>query len=93
MTRDHQLNRRCSKTCMGRDKVLRHCHRKPVWLIDYLGAFCNFHFEDYFTTHTVDPKDIQRLSDDEADFVVRSRIDKRPGRLNPADQTPREVNP
>lgn len=53
--------------------VLRPCNRKPRWLIGYLGMFCNFHFEAYLTTHTVDPVDIKRLSGNGDDFVIQGK--------------------
>lgn len=67
---------KCSRKFVGRGNVSRPCNRKPLWRISYLGGFCNFHFEDYLTTHTVDPADITRLSDDEEDFVVRAEPGK-----------------
>lgn len=70
------VKRRCSRKFVGRGGSPRPCNRKPLWLISYLGAFCNFHFEDYLTTHTVDAEDIIRLSDNERDFVVRAEPGK-----------------
>ena len=71
---DHK--RSCSRKYIGRGGLPRPCNRKPLWLISYLGAFCNYHFEDYLTSHTVDPADITRLSNDEEDFVVRAEPGK-----------------
>lgn len=81
---------KCSRKFIGRGRVSRPCNRKPLWRIGYLGGFCNFHFEDYLTTHTVDPSDITRLSDDEKDFVVRAEPGKGYG-AKPAVSARQEV--
>lgn len=68
--------RNCIHRMSSRGGAPRPCNRKVIWLISYLGPFCNFHFEEYLTTHTVDPADITRLSDDESDFVIKSEPGK-----------------
>ena len=68
--------RRCCLTMLGHDSLPKPCTRRPVYVITYFGALCSYHFEQHLTTHTVDPKDIIRLSNDESDFVVRSEIGK-----------------
>ena len=67
---------KCSRKFIGRGQVSRPCNRRPLWHISYLGGFCNYHFEDYLTTHTVDTADIMRLSESEEDFVVRAEPGK-----------------
>jgi hypothetical protein len=75
-TASAQRKRSCSRKFAGRGGATRPCNRKPIWVISYLGAFCNYHFEDYLTSHAVGPADIERLSDDERDFVVRAEPGK-----------------
>ena len=52
------------------------CDRRVLWRITYVGPMCAYHFEQYITTHMVDPACVVRLSDNEEDFVVRAEPGK-----------------
>jgi len=47
------------------------CNRQVTWRIHGKGDMCSFHYEQYVVSHDVDIAHIERLSDDESDFVVR----------------------
>jgi len=83
--------RSCSQSYLSRSGVSRSCKRKPLWLITYIGPFCNAHFEGYITTHTVDPADIRRLSDNEGDFIVRAEPGQGYGRSTQARESVQAV--
>jgi len=53
--------------------VASSCEALVLWSIRDVGTFCNRHFEQYISTHEVDPDDIVRLSDNELDFMSAGR--------------------